>query len=52
MKKADASILATDEPLGIIISNGQRDDDIPAMFAYVYSDAPDTSDEPLALTAV
>lgn len=51
MKKADAPILATDEPLGIIISNGQRDDELPAMFAYVYSDAPDASDEPLTVAA-
>jgi hypothetical protein len=48
-KQADTPILATDEPIGIIISRGASGDDAPAMFAYQYCEAPETSDEPLAL---
>ena len=51
MKKSDEPILANDEPIGIIISHGTNGDEAPAMFAYTYSDAPETSDEPLATAA-
>ena len=50
MKKSEAPILATDEPIGIVISHGYGDD-APAMFAYAYCDAPETTDEPLAVAA-
>lgn len=48
MKKADAPILVEQEPIGIIISRGFSGEEAPAMFAYAYCDAPETSDEPLA----
>jgi hypothetical protein len=51
MNKANAPILMTDEPIGIIISRGFSGEEAPAMFAYTYSDAPETDDEPLATTA-
>jgi hypothetical protein len=34
------------EPIGIVISRGSRQEDIPRVFAYVWGPAPETSEEP------
>ena len=34
------------EPIGIVISRGSRQEDVPRVFAYVWGPAPETSDEP------
>ena len=34
------------EPIGIVISRGSRQEDVPRVFAYVWGPAPETSEEP------
>jgi hypothetical protein len=34
------------EPIGIVISRGSRQEDLPRVFAYVWGPAPETSEEP------
>lgn len=36
---------AEQEPIGIVISRGSRHEDVPAVFAYVWGPAPETTDE-------
>ena len=33
------------EPIGIVISRGSRQEDVPCVFAYVWGPAPEPSDE-------
>jgi hypothetical protein len=33
------------EPIGIVISRGSRQEDVPRVFAYVWGPAPETSEE-------
>jgi len=34
------------EPIGIVISRGSRQEDVPRVFAYVWGPAPETNEEP------
>jgi len=36
-----------DEPIGIVISRGSRNDQAPSVFAYVWAPAPEEIDEAL-----
>jgi hypothetical protein len=37
---------AEQEPIGIVISNGSRREDVPTVFAYVWGPAPEPAEEP------
>jgi hypothetical protein len=41
----------TDEPIGIVISRGGRDEVLPAFRAYVWGPAPETTEQPAAANA-
>lgn len=37
--------LVAEEPMGIVISRGKRDEPVPALTAYVWGPAPEAQDE-------
>lgn len=43
--KAKTAIPADQEPMGIVISRGSRQEHVPAVFAYVWGPAPEPADE-------
>lgn len=43
--KGNATEGPDQEPIGIVISRGSRQEDVPRVFAYVWGPAPETTDE-------
>ncbi len=49
--KGNANTVADQEPIGIVISRGSRQEHVPMVSAYVWGPVPETSDEPIETKA-
>jgi hypothetical protein len=43
--KGNPTNVPEQEPIGIVISRGSRQEDVPRVFAYVWGPAPETTEE-------